>query len=77
MSGQYRGLQARIKERVPTAVYVHCAAHNLNLVLNDSVSDISDIRDFYTSVQEVYVFFSESLPRWQKLNNALNNETVK
>lgn len=77
LSGKYRGLQALIKERVPTAVYVHCAAHNLNLVINDSVSDISEIRGFYTTVQQIYVFFSESLPRWQKLNSALDNDTTK
>lgn len=36
MSGVYNGLQKRICERELNAVYdvyVHCAAHNLNLVL--------------------------------------------
>lgn len=37
LSGKYRGLQVLIKERVPIAVYIHCAAHNLNLIINDSV----------------------------------------
>ena len=77
MSGKYNGLQVRIKNRVQTADYVHCAAHNLNLVLNDSVSDIKYIREFYTILQELYIFFSESLPRWQKLNSALDNLTIK
>jgi hypothetical protein len=31
MAGEYRGVQARIKEVVPGAVYTHCKAHNLNL----------------------------------------------
>lgn len=78
MSGKYSGLQARIKRRVPNADYVHCAAHNLNLVLNDSVKNISEIRNFYDLLQNIYVFFSESLPRWQELNKVISeNGAVK
>ena len=29
MSGEYRGLQARIKDEAPKALYVHCYAHSL------------------------------------------------
>jgi len=46
MSGIYSGVQARIVAKQPKAVYVHCAAHNLNLVLNDAVSDVVDVRNF-------------------------------
>ena len=35
MSRIYSGVQARIVANQPKAVYVHCAAHNLNLVLSD------------------------------------------
>nr|CAI5837610.1 unnamed protein product [Callosobruchus analis] len=35
MSGVYGGLQTLIKQHAPNADYVHCAAHALNLVLND------------------------------------------
>lgn len=45
MRGKHRGLQARIKSRVSTNDYVHCAAHNLNLVVNDPVSN-SEIGNF-------------------------------
>ena len=31
MSGIHRGVQARIRERIPTAQYVHCKAHVLIL----------------------------------------------
>ncbi|KAK1884134.1 Zinc finger MYM-type protein 1 [Dissostichus eleginoides] len=40
MSGVYSGVQARIMEMEPLAKYVHYAAHNLNLTLNDSVKNI-------------------------------------
>lgn len=65
MSGIYTGLQARIKSKSPTAEYVHCANHNLNLVLNDSVKSILEISVFYDIINSIYVFFSQSLPRWQ------------
>lgn len=31
MAGIHKGVQSRIKERIPGASYVHCKAHNLNL----------------------------------------------
>jgi hypothetical protein len=33
MSRIHRGVQARIRERIPTALYVHCNAHVLNLAI--------------------------------------------
>ncbi len=43
MSGIYTGVQARIQKRQPNAAYAHCAVHNLNLVLNDSVKSITEL----------------------------------
>ena len=75
MSGRYSGLQKRIKDQVPNTEYVHCAAHNLNLVINDSVSHISEVSQFYDIVHRLYVYFSESLPRWQDLNAAVKEDS--
>uniref|UniRef100_H3A4S2 DUF4371 domain-containing protein n=1 Tax=Latimeria chalumnae TaxID=7897 RepID=H3A4S2_LATCH len=44
MSGVYSGMQARISKKEPNAEYVHCATHNLNLTLNDSVRGIPEFR---------------------------------
>ena len=59
MSGVYSGfrMQTRIKEMEPLAKYVHCAAHNLNLTLNDSVKNIAELRRFYDTVEGLYTFF--------------------
>ncbi|GBO30535.1 hypothetical protein AVEN_236253-1 [Araneus ventricosus] len=35
MAGHETGVQARIIEKYPSAVYFHCASHRLNLVAND------------------------------------------
>lgn len=33
MSGKFNGVQAIIREQYPQAIYVHCAAHSLNLAV--------------------------------------------
>ncbi|KAF0763559.1 zinc finger MYM-type protein 1-like, partial [Aphis craccivora] len=68
MSGVYNGLQKRICEREPNAVYVHCAAHNLNLVLKDAVC-VQPIQIFLDNIQHLYTFFSSSIKRWDLLLN--------
>lgn len=35
MSGSCSGVQAKVMEEALTAVYTHCSAHRLNLVLVD------------------------------------------
>ena len=44
MSGYKSGVQARIQEKQPKAVYTHCAAHSLNLVIVKSCS-VPEIRN--------------------------------
>lgn len=67
MSGAYSGVQARIREKEPTTDYVHCAAHNLNLALNDSVKNVPELRNFYDAVENLYIFFGHSIKRWHIL----------
>lgn len=40
MSGRLNGVQAKIKEYHSTAIYIHCMAHRLNLVVVDVCSSI-------------------------------------
>lgn len=69
MSGVYSGLQARIKHTQPLALYVHCAAHNLNLVINDSVKNINEIQNFYEKLECLYSYFANSIKRWAHLKS--------
>ncbi|XP_025190334.1 zinc finger MYM-type protein 1-like [Melanaphis sacchari] len=69
MSGVYSGLQARIKHTQPLALYVHCAAHNLNLVINDSVKNITEIQNFYEKLECLYSYFANSIKRWAHLKS--------
>lgn len=67
MSGKYSGLQRRILDHVPTAFYVHCAAHNLNLVLCDAASVNATVKVFFETIGKLYSFFSSSGIRWKML----------
>lgn len=42
MSGHCSGVQTRIREVAPQAIYIHCNAHCLNLALVDSVKSVRD-----------------------------------
>lgn len=53
MKGFYTGLQKRIKDKVPTASYVHCCDHNLNLIISDAVKSNQNALTFFETVQAV------------------------
>ena len=60
MSGKCSGVQQRIKEVAPQAIYVHCYAHCLNLALEDTTRSITEASDFFALMQTLYVFMSSS-----------------
>lgn len=76
MSGAYNGVQAKIKQIQPNAEYVHCASHNLNLVINDAVSGCSEVRLFFTTLQNIYIFFGMSIKRWDLLSSISGESEV-
>lgn len=64
MSGHISGLQARVKEGCSSkAMYVHCCAHNLNLILIDAVSASTSAKLFFGTLETLYSFLTSSLPR--------------
>ena len=46
MSGKCSGVQERLRQAAPYAVYIHCYAHTLNLVLVDSTKSLPSAREF-------------------------------
>lgn len=67
MSGVHSGVQTRIKELVPSASYIHCCSHNLNLVISDAAKCHSKVLNFFDTVQAIFNFFASSAPRWALL----------
>ena len=60
MSGKNSGVAARIQEDCKQAVYVHCYAHKLNLVLVDVTKSVTEAGYFFSLLQKLYVFISDS-----------------
>ena len=64
MASGLHGVQARVKEVIPQALFVHCYAHRLNLVM--SQGDIRECKIFFTHLSGLAAFFSRS-PKCTKL----------
>lgn len=47
MSGIYNGVQKRISSTVSNVPYIHCCAHNLNLVLCDAAKSTNEAAIFF------------------------------
>ena len=62
VSGVHSGLQARIKELSPSALFTHCYAHVLNLVIVDTMNNNRTAKDFFGTLQNLYVFI-ETCPK--------------
>lgn len=60
MSGCNSGVQSIIRSKCKQAVYVHCNAHRLNLVLVDVVRNIQLAHEFFELLELLYVFLSSS-----------------
>lgn len=60
MSGRFNGVQAHIKEWCPAALYVHCAAHCLNLTITKA-SEVQSIRNCFGTIGATANFFSSAL----------------
>ncbi|KAL4127212.1 hypothetical protein QTP88_011403 [Uroleucon formosanum] len=58
MSGCLGGVQAKIKEHYSCAIYTHCMAHRLNLVVVDMCKGIKIARSVFNTLESVYVHFS-------------------
>ncbi|XP_050512012.1 zinc finger MYM-type protein 1-like [Diabrotica virgifera virgifera] len=73
MSGKYSGLQERIKAYNDLAIFVPCAAHSLNLVVQNAADCCLEATFFFMLVQAIYNFFSVSTHRWELLSRAIKD----
>ena len=62
MSSSRVGVQAKIKEHAPLAVYTHCNSHILNLSIAAS-SSLPYIRNMIDVINSTYLFFNNSPKR--------------
>ena len=67
MRGEFNGLQKQIRDENPHAFYVHCFAHQLQLVIVSVTSSCSSFDDFFNYVSLIVTSASSSCKRKDKL----------
>jgi hypothetical protein len=72
MSGKLGGVQVKVRELYKHANFIHCYAHQLNLILQKAASQNKMIKIFFASLQAFSTFFSKSPKR-----TAVLDEVVK
>uniref|UniRef100_H2ZT00 DUF4371 domain-containing protein n=1 Tax=Latimeria chalumnae TaxID=7897 RepID=H2ZT00_LATCH len=65
--GESGGVQRKVRDRYPNAHYVHCYAHQLNLIMEQAASKIMQVRIFFCDLSGFPAFFSRSPKRTQVL----------
>lgn len=70
MAGCHGGVQAIIKQECPYAMFIHCYAHRLNLVLLYGAKTIKKVRLFVYDLTAFQTFFSKSSKRSELLREA-------
>jgi len=85
MSGKLNGVAALIRKEYPSALYIHCSAHNLNLSVSYA-SNIQGIRNTMGTVEACYNFlntpkrqhfFNIHLAELKKKESASKKEKLK
>ena len=69
MCGIYNGVQAKVRAEQPKALYVHCYAHCLNLVIVDVTKRNKNARNFFGVIEKLYAFIKGSCARSQLFLN--------
>ena len=77
MKGQNKGVQNRLLQINPKALYMPCACHSLNLTLCDMAKSCRQAISFFGVIQRIYALFARSTKRWKVLLDNVPKLTVK
>lgn len=69
MSGSATGVQQRIMQTYPCALFVHCWAHKLNLVLQSAMAGTAGTKQVFATLEGLHSFFSHSPKRLAALHS--------
>ena len=72
MSGKNNGVQAILKKSFPNAHFIHCYAHQFNLLMEKAAQCHKKVKIFFANLQSFSSFFSRSAKR-----TAVLDEVVK
>ena len=71
MSGATGGVQAKIKAHYPNAHFIHCYAHQLNLIMQRAASQNQSARVFFLDLAAFPAYFSRSPQRLSVLESVV------
>jgi len=77
MKGHTKGVQNRLLQINPKALYMPCACHSLNLTLCDMAKSCRQAISFFGVIQRIYALFARSTKRWKVLLDNVPKLTVK
>jgi hypothetical protein len=77
MKGPHKGVQRRLLDINPRALFIPCVCHSLNLTLCDMAKSCGKAISFFGIVQWIYVLFSKSTKTWKVLLDYVESLTVK
>ncbi|CAG9797665.1 unnamed protein product [Chironomus riparius] len=75
MSGQKSGVAKRIRDKYPSAIYVHCMSHSLNLVLTNSCN-IALLKNCNDTIKQIFNFFN-SPKRQHTLSESIEEKCLE
>ena len=74
MSGKYNGAQENLSKILGRKIkYIACLPHGANLVIEHGCKASKMVRDMFDTLENLYVFFTGSTNRHDKLTKLLNN----
>lgn len=77
MSGHKSGVQQRLRNEFPRAVYIHCHNHCLQLAVSDTCSTVPEAAEFFDLLKAIYDFIVNSNTRHELFINAQGHDGGK
>ena len=77
MSWAVGGVQVHFRKKHPEVMYVHCYAHELNLLLCHSCRAASEAKEFFDTLENVYTLFNSSLMNHHKFEETHTQKNKK
>ena len=78
MAGELDGLQAKVRAKHESAIFVHCCAHVLNLVLSQlACCARKECKIFFSTINGLCTFFTKSSKRTNALDNIVKKRFPK
>lgn len=77
MLGSKSGVATRVLKDFPNIIIWHCLNHRLQLVLDDSISDISEINHFKSFLDKIYSIYHQSNKNQYELKAIAENLEIE